>query len=905
MRFQLASAGLALFALASPAFAQSSDTVKPYIVLTLDVSGSMNDPVAGPPEPCSGGVSKFDHARCAIQNLANTHGDVVFALARFRQTCSSCNGSGIDCAGCDEATGTGCTATMNSPDRFELLVPLVDEGVFVPPLLDNADEIVSWCDFSCGACGYDPAVDPELDTGGYTPVGGSLRGARRYWQGLDPFYAADLAGIYGVPPGDPIRNDPLKTVFLPSGEQCRPYIVIQLTDGDETCEQFTGTEAAAAALLTTDVDGLEYRIETRPIGFGQTPCDTQIEGIAHAGGAPDVGGVCEGLYAQNAEELSIAFNTIIAETLRVEVCNGVDDDCDLLIDEGFQLYCDLDGAPPSPAPPTLCVDPGDDCDGVDDNCWLGTSDEAFDPTKTELCNGIDDDCDGLIDEGAGCGSCGEPEVCDNVDNDCDGSIDEGLVRPCGFPIPPCTVGTETCVAGAWVGCDAVLPTPEVCNGIDDDCNGATDGMSEPCTDLPDPPGNPGIGICMPGVHICLGGMYGPCLGEVTPQPEACDGLDNDCDGPIDEGIPPADCSTTCGPGTTACVGGMLECDSTMVSMPEVCNGIDDDCNGLIDDGIPPMGPCGSTCTPGELQCIGGGWVCVGGGPDGAEICDCADNDCDGSIDEGVLCPPGATCTSCQCAYPCDPGEFPCPVGRTCVDDFCIIDTCFGVDCGIDGAGDATTCVDGTCVPICDTMTCAAPLVCRRDTGACVTDDCAGFPERCDEGELCVAGECLSDPCYDVACVTPGEYCFDGDCVASCATVTCADGQICVLGECVADPCAADDCGPAEVCNPGTGMCVPNPCLGVSCPGGEWCNPQTGACEPDPCVGVHCPTPDEVCIAGGCYDPETIDPPDAGPPPSYEHITTGGGGCTCRTGGGAGRAPVLLLAALAWRRRRRP
>src|SRR5205807_347053 len=115
--------------------------------------------------------------------------------------------------------------------------------------------------------------------------------------------------------------------------------------------------------------------------------------------------------------------------------------------------------------------------------------------------------------------------------------------------------------------------------------------------------------------------------------EVCDGSDNDCNGMIDDGALPfvgevcGSGTPPCMPGTKQCVGGALVCAGGVLPKQEACNGIDDDCNGQIDDGIPIGGPCAPPydenaypgqrtappCQKGFYQCDGmGGLTCFGG-----------------------------------------------------------------------------------------------------------------------------------------------------------------------------------------------------------------------------------------------------------------------------------------------------
>jgi hypothetical protein len=395
---------------------------------------------------------------------------------------------------------------------------------------------------------------------------------------------------------------------------------------------------------------------------------------------------------------------------------------------------------------------------------------------------------------------------------------------------------------------------------------------------------------------------------VLPGTEVCNGIDDDCDGMIDEDTGGEDCSSNCGVGTTVCVQlptPHLECNSTVQPDDDTCNGIDDNCNGQIDEDAPPGGPCdgGGTLCNGQLICMGGTYVCVGQ-TISPEQCDCEDNDCDGMTDENNgSCPSGSTCTSCQCAFPCEDSEFPCPQGRKCVMDFCVVDPCFGETCDPLPNGDLTVCIDNMgaaeCVRACDGVTCNTGFVCYGPTGQCAPDNCLTFPDRCQPDELCAAGTCVTDECAGVTCGT-GEYCLGGDCLASCGSLTCPAGQRCRLGVCEPDPCGGP-CPFGMVCDDSSGTCEPDPCLGRTCPQGEVCDPQDNMCILDPCLGVECPD-DDVCKLGTCYDPASFQPDAAGPP---ELVGTGGGG-GCATGGkgGALSALGLALAALLARPRRR-
>jgi len=974
----LGAAALAVAAMVTPAHA--GDPLKPFVVLVLDTSGSMSQATGSGPPSCGGSDTKLDHARCAIRKIVNSYGDMVFALGRFRMSMSGTTTPNTFPAGCtSNGAGTPGGSTCNATsDMFELLTPLVDGNN------DAADAWVNLTGNTCTATGTDPEI---WRAAGNTPLAGSLNGTKLYWLGTQNtspsnflIWPSNQAGFA------PIANDPTNTSFLPKPgkpatcnpdpatcdatagcssstdccclEQCRPYITILLTDGDETCVAFDpNTTNAATSLLSTDVNNRRYRVQTRPIGFGKDPGDPEIEGIAHAGGTPDDfnPATFEGSYASDEASLQLAISSILDDAIRTEVCNGLDDDCDTNIDEDFpnkgnactngklgvcarsgNLVCKADGT-------------GLRCDAVSVTCNTATN-RLIDGNGNDLgpcletCNNIDDDCDGKIDEGlVGCTCSPQAEQCDGVDNDCDGRIDEAstngppLSRPCGTGT---CQGVEVCdfaQFGGFGGCTAATPTAEVCNGLDDNCDGLRDGFQQSCSDIPggfpgddgrNNPGDPGHipapipeNICHAGTKLCPANVGPPnsfsaCQFEVKPCVGACDlcnGLDDDCDNSIDEDFVPADCSSNCGIGQTVCTNGVLSCTTVTAPDDDTCDGVDDDCDGLIDEDFVCDDPPGCACTDafvcnGVQSCVNGHKVCQGQ-PISQESCDCQDNNCNGQVDEGNLCAPGSSCTQfCQCAFPCANGEFPCPLGKFCKQDddgnrFCIADPCFNMACppvnGVKQVCQVSANGDqGSCVDACSVINCA-PLICIPETGECKPDDCTTFPERCDASQNCIAGVCVTNLCKDVTCPAD-QYCSSGNCVASCAGVDCPSGERCRLGVCETDPCH-HPCPFGQACNDATGECVDDSCPTQNCPQGQWCNPNNngGTCEDDPCVGTACPSPDQICRGGTCFDPNDF-LPDAG---IEDKVTAGGGGCN--TGGDAGGFGLLLgLGALLMRRRSR-
>lgn len=246
------------------------------------------------------------------------------------------------------------------------------------------------------------------------------------------------------------------------------------------------------------------------------------------------------------------------------------------------------------------------------------------------------------------------EECNALDDDCDGRIDEESSESCGTNVGVCTMGIRTCSGGALAECDGVSAGEEICDRVlDEDCDGSVDEGCA-CTDGETRPCGSSIGICESGSQSCGGGTWQACEGGVGGGAEICSGLDEDCDGEVDEGDPGggAPCGTDvgeCTAGVMRCVAGSVACVGERAPEAERCNARDDDCDGRTDEGTgtryyrdadgdtrgDPASFVDACAQPAgyvtnTMDCDDTCNICW---TDNVEVCDLEDNNCNGETDE--------------------------------------------------------------------------------------------------------------------------------------------------------------------------------------------------------------------------------------------------------------------------------
>ena len=318
------------------------------------------------------------------------------------------------------------------------------------------------------------------------------------------------------------------------------------------------------------------------------------------------------------------------------------------------------------------------------------------------------------------------ERCDGRDDDCDGRADES------FPLGArCASGIGACERpGSWVcapdgldaWCDAVAGEPgvESADGRDEDCDGTVDEGQVGCSGDEARICGTDNGICAVGRQRCVmvdgQSVHGPCVdeaGELVVAPgervERCDGVDEDCDGRIDEAIRLAGTELAVGdrcrvtvdcpvPGRVLCSGGEPGCVPDGPVAGERCDGVDNDCDGRVDEdftdlGTACLGGVGACATAGVMVCAGAETVCDAVAGEGSvERCgDRVDDDCDGVVDEGydaldTPCALGQGACRAEGRWTCDVND---PTGLICdaVPGVAEVERCSGVDDDCDGVVD--------------------------------------------------------------------------------------------------------------------------------------------------------------------------------------------------------------------------
>ncbi len=638
-----------------------------------------------------------------------------------------------------------------------------------------------------------------------------------------------------------------------------------------TCDCTAETAGTTKGCQLTNAEGTCFGEATCDPGLGWVGCDAETPAAEVCNGVDDD---CDGLTDEGMpagpctveSELGTCSGTqtcqgvlgwlCSAKTPAEEVCNGLDDDCDGQVDEGFtdaegqfasvdhcgscgascvakfpgaaEVACDASGAAP------VCVlvacAPG----------FVAYGDKSCISEDAQLCQPCSSDAQ-CFGDGSRCVQVSETDPRTFCARDCSEAGGLSTTCPAGYACTALEDGSEQC-----------LPESESC-----DCTAGNAGQTKACLATND------VGTCF-GVETCDPAVGWTGCTAATPADEVCNGVDDDCDGFVDEDLPTGGpCQVdndfgTCA-GTLVCGGaaGMV-CDAATPAA-ETCNGLDDDCDGEVDEGFavafgdPPVLKYGESVE----HCGTCGYAC----PD---------------IPNGVAgCDPSPEVPACYAAA-CDPGYFsflglacvPLPTGNQCAvcasdadcqgpGDRCVDEGAEGAFCGRDcGAGsiygtDEAPCTGEAGVQGC----CPAGNVCADVDGAKLCRPVSGTCGCIEDGkvEACVQtnafGTCTGVRTCELDGASPG---WTGCSAATPAAEVCNG----VDDDCDGKVDASDDSMSVTSTPTGTAECETGPaCQGTwQCVAGGWaCSAKAATDEvcngqDDDCDGQ----PDEDFLVGGLY-----------------------------------------------------